>query len=229
MALLCIRTMLLYFLTLIALKAMGKRQLGQLQPFELVVVLVISEMASLAMQSNTTPIAYSIVPIVTLTLLQILLALLNLKSEKLRDLICGKPAMLIERGRLRERELARLRLNLNDMQELCRAQGYFDLSAIEYAIMETNGSLSILPRTEKRPLQVSDILADAPQEQLSQLIILDGHVNQHALHALGRNQAWLNAQLKQYGCNSPAQLFLAGLDDSGNFFAQKKQPPRTGG
>lgn len=229
MALLFIRTILLYFLTLLAMKAMGKRQLGQLQPFELVVVLIISEMASLAMQSNTTPIAYSVVPIITITLLQILLALLNLKSQKLRDLLCGKPAILVERGRFNEAEMARLRLNLNDVQELCRAQGYFDLSAVEYAIMETNGSLSVLPRTEKRLLQVDDMLTNIPREQLPHLIILDGRVNQKALTMLGKDEKWLQEQLAAKQYHSANELFLAGVDDQGAFFAQKKQPPQRPG
>ena len=225
MALLFIRTVLLYLLTLLAMKAMGKRQLGQLQPFELVVILIISEMASLAMQSNTKPLVYSMTPIVTITALQILLSLINLKSEKMRALLCGRPALLMEKGRLNEDVLLKLRLNLNDLQEMCRAKGYFDLSGIDYAIMETNGSLSVLPKTEKRPLQVSDMLPDPPQEQLSYLLVLDGHVNQRSLHALGFDETWLEKQLASMKMPKIADVFVAGVDEQGSFFAQEKQKP----
>ena len=110
MALLFIRTIVLYLLILLAMKLMGKREIGQLQPFELVVLLIISEMASLCMQSSTTPLIYSITPIVTISVLQILFSLANLKSEKLRRILCGKPETLIEKGRFREDTMARLRL-----------------------------------------------------------------------------------------------------------------------
>lgn len=223
MTLLFIRTFLLYFLVLLALKLMGKRQLGQLQPAELVVVLVISEMASLAMQSNTTPLAYSLIPIAVITLLQLLVSLANLKSEGLRLLICGRPTVLVARGRFCAQEMARLRLNLSDLQELCRNQGYFDLSAIDYAIMETNGRLSILPRTKKRPLQVEDMLADPPDEQLSRLLVKDGRVNRRELRDSGYDESWLSRQLQQRGIDRPALAFVAGLDERGRFFAQKKE------
>ena len=116
MAILFIRCLLLYALVLAAMKLMGKRQLGQLQPFELVAILIISEMASLSIQSNSVPLLYSVIPIVTITLLQIMVSLANLKSQRLRDLICGRPDALIAGGKLQEQTLRRLRLNLNDVE-----------------------------------------------------------------------------------------------------------------
>ena len=197
MALLLIRAILLYFLTLLAMKAMGKRQLGQLQPFELVVVLIISEMASLAMQSNTVSLVNSVAPIITITLLQILLSFANLKSEKLRLLFCGRPAILIRHGHLSEQEMAHQRINLDDLQELCRNQGYFDLSGIDMAIMETNGQLSILPRTDKRPLEVGDMLDKIPLESMSELVVQDGHMDKRALKFLGLDEQWLLMELQR--------------------------------
>ena len=116
MAILLIRTILLYFLILLAMKAMGKRQIGQLQPFELVVVIIISDMASLAMQSPTATLANSIIPIAVITIMQITLSLVNLKSEKSRSLLCGEPIFLIKDGKLQEQNMARLRLNINDLE-----------------------------------------------------------------------------------------------------------------
>ena len=190
MAILFLRCLLLYGLVLAAMKLMGKRQLGQLQPFELVAILIISEMASLSIQSNSVPLLYSVIPIVTITLLQIMVSLANLKSQRLRDLICGRPDALIAGGKLQEQTLRRLRLNLNDVEEMCRAQGYFDLTAVEWAIMETNGQLSVLPRTENRPLEVGDLLTEPPREDLPRLLILDGRINDKELAQAGKDRQW---------------------------------------
>lgn len=222
MALLFIRSVVLYFIVLVAMKLMGKRQLGQLQPFELVVILIISEMASLAMQSPTMTLFSSLIPIATLTVLQILISILNLKSEKIRALICGRPVFLIRKGELQEKSMAKLHLNLNDIEEMSRAQGYFDLSAIDNAIMETNGQLSIMPKTAKRPLQLGDIDTNPEPEQMGVLLILDGHVNQAGLRACGYNEQWLDKQLSTAGIDHPRQVFAAGIDETGQFFWQKK-------
>lgn len=228
MAILLIRAVVLYLILLLAMKVMGKRQLGQLQPFELVVILVISEMASMAMQSPTTTLFSSLVPIATVTVLQILIAILNLKSEKMRALFCGRPVFLIRKGILQEKAMAKLHLNLNDIEEMSRAQGYFDLSGIENAIMETNGQLSIMPKTSKRPLQLGDIEDDPPKEQMGVLLILDGHVNQAGLKACGYDERWLMRQLSPQGISAPKEVFAAGLDETGQFFWQKKTT-RLGG
>lgn len=226
MAILLIRTVILYFFTLLAIKAMGKREIGQLQPFEFVVMLIISEMASFAMQSNTTTLASSVIPISVIAVLQIGLSLLNLKSEKARAILCGSPTIVISGGKLQQENLAKLRLNLNDIEELARSQGYFDISAIENAIMETSGQLSIMPRADKRPLETGDILEAPPKEQMGALLILDGHINQAALRRCGRNEQWLIKQLREARIDSAADVFAAGLDESGSFFWQKKDPGR---
>ena len=115
MLLLIIRTALLYLLTMLSIKAMGKRQIGQLQPFEFVIILIISEMATLSLESNGTPLFNSIIPIVTLTLLQITIALINMKSQKFRTLVCGKPTVIVKNGEILEDAMRQLRLNTNDL------------------------------------------------------------------------------------------------------------------
>lgn len=222
MAVLLIRSVILYIITLGAVKAMGKRQIAELQPFDLVVVLIISDMASLCMQSKNNPIVYSIIPILTISLLQIIISMVNLKSRRCRELICGRPLMLIERGRLVESNMRKLRVTINDLQELCRTQGYFDITDIDYALMETNGSLSILPRPEKRPLQVEDLLPEPPKEILPCLLILDGHVNENQLQRAGYDRDWLDKKIKRLHYRNVQEIFVAGLDSEGSFFAQPK-------
>lgn len=226
MAILLIRTILLYFLILLAMKAMGKRQIGQLQPFELVVVIIISDMASLAMQSPTATLANSIIPIAVITIMQITLSLVNLKSEKSRSLLCGEPIFLIKDGKLQEQNMARLRLNINDLEELTRSQGYFDINTIKNAVMETNGQLSIMPQTANRPLELGDVDDDPDDEKMGILLILDGHINQKALRISGYNEKWLTDKLKAVKAGSPAKVFVAGLDEKGQFFWQKKDESR---
>lgn len=226
MSILVIRAVLLYFLTLFAIKAMGKRQLGQLQPFELVLILIISEMASLAMQSPSVPLVNSLMPIAVLTALQIIISILNLKSEKIRAFTCGRPVMVIRKGKLVENNMLRLRLNLNDVIEIARSQGYFDLSGIENAVMETNGQMSIMPKTAKRPLQVGDIEQSPPQELMGVLLVLDGHVNNMALESAGLDEKWLTKTLQRQKIDHPKELFVAGLDENGQFFFQKKNKQR---
>ncbi len=223
MSLLLIRTVILYFLTLIALKAMGKRQLGQLQPFDFVVLLIISETASLAMQSNTVPLVNSVLPIAVLAVMQVLFSLINLKSEKMRDFFCGKPTALIQNGKFQEKELRRLRVDLNDILEQCRIQGYFDVKELDLVLMETNGQISILPKTGSRPLTVNDVPLPPPREIVPYAVILDGHVNRRALSRLGYDENWLHKQLSQAHIDHPRQIFIAGVDSGGQFYYQRKQ------
>lgn len=223
MSLIILRSILLYLITLLAMRVMGKRELGQLQPFEFVIILIISEMASLAMQSNNVPILTSIVPIIVLVLLQISLSLLNLKSETLRKIVCGKPTILMSHGQLDQVQIRKLRLNLNDLIELCRAQGYFDLSALHTVVMETSGQLSIFPRTGNRPVEVGDLGLDLDQELVPELFVLDGKINYTALKSNGKNAAWLENQLKQAKIHDASELFVAGTDTRGQFFFQKRR------
>ncbi|MGI5891632.1 MAG: DUF421 domain-containing protein [Bacillota bacterium] len=222
MLLLIIRTIILYFLILLMMKIMGKRQIGQLQPFELAVILIFSEMASSSMQSTASPILYSIIPIATITVVQVIMAIVNLKSEKFRDLICGRPSIIISKGRIVQSEMKRLRMNINDLQEQLRSKGYFDITDVEYAVMETNGQLSVMPKTPKRTIQVEDLAMELEQEEPSTIVILDGHVNNEALNSIGKNSIWLEKELNKRSIKNAEDVFVASIDDEGIFSYQLK-------
>jgi len=222
MILLIIKTTILYFVVVIAMKAMGKRQIGQLQPFELVVLLIISEMAAISMQNTGVPITSSIVPIITIVILQVFLALLNLKSEKARVIICGKPTILIENGKIREDELRRTRINLNDLLEQMRAKDCFNIADVEFAILETNGHLSILLKSQKRPVQPEDLNLETKYEGLPTNIIIDGQVNHANLERTNLDENWLKQELSKRGIYSIKEVLFASLDTSGNLFVQRK-------
>ncbi|MBQ2699340.1 MAG: DUF421 domain-containing protein [Firmicutes bacterium] len=221
MAVLLIRTVLVYFVTLIMMNTMGKRQLGQLQPFELVLLLIISEMAAVAMEDNTKPLLSSFVPIAALGTLQLLISYLCMRSLLFRRLFCGRPDELIHRGVVQEQTMRELRLNLSDLQELLRGEGYFDLNSVEEVVIETNGSISVWPKTAERPLQLSDIRRRTKAEQLPEVLITDGRINASGLRRSGKDMAWLNRQLRRHDLYED-ELFIAGIDQSGQFYYQKK-------
>lgn len=141
-----VRTIILYILVVAALRLMGKRQIGQLQPSELVVAMMISELASIPMENVGTPLVNGVIPILTLIIAEATFSFLTLKSRKVRKIISGSPTILIEKGQVLEKEMERLRFNIDDLMEELRTNGYSNLMDVEYAIIETNGMLSIIPK-----------------------------------------------------------------------------------
>jgi len=222
MLLLIIRTAILYLTVVLAMKAMGKRQVGQLQPFELVVVITISAMAAIAMEDIGVPLINSIVPIITVMVLQVALSLINLKSEKARGVICGKPSIVVENGKIVEEELRRLRYNVNDLLEQMRAKNYFNIADVEYAILETNGQLSVIPKSQKRTVQPEDLQIQTKYEGLPTTLIIDGRVNYDNLKKINLDENWLKTELSKFGINDIKKVFFASLDTLGNLFFQVK-------
>lgn len=222
MLLLIIRTAILYLAVVLAMKAMGKRQVGQLQPFELVVVITISAMAAIAMEDIGVPLINSIIPIITVMVLQVALSLINLKSEKARGVICGKPSIVVENGKIVEEELRRLRYNVNDLLEQMRAKNYFNIADVEYAILETNGQLSVIPKSQKRTVQPEDLQIQTKYEGLPTTLIIDGRVNYDNLKKINLDENWLKTELSKFGINDIKKVFFASLDTLGNLFFQVK-------
>lgn len=223
MLLLVIRTAVLYLVTMISMRVMGKRQIGQLQPFELVVILIISEMATIGVQNNDQPLLHSLLPIATITVLQISIALINMKSKFFRLLVCGRPSFVIRNGEILEEEMRKLRLNANDLLEQLRSKGFFDLAEVEYALMETNGQLSVMPRADKRPVQPADLDLYVSHEQPAITLIVDGELEREHFAGAGIDEAWLNKKLAAHSISSPAEVFFMSMDADGQIFCQLKE------
>ncbi|MDD2221769.1 MAG: DUF421 domain-containing protein [Clostridia bacterium] len=223
MLLLIIRTVILYIFIFFALKALGKRQIGELEPIELVVILIISETTAIAIQSNAIPLFYSIVPTAALCILQIFISLINLKSIHLRNFIYGRPAILIKNGLVQQDEMRRLRVNISDLMEQLRCQGVFNVNDVEFALLENNGDLSTYLKRSKQPLTVGDMIPDCRQETPPIGIVFDGVVNIDNLKSCGRDENWLKAQLKKEGINNPSEIFIGGIDEKGEFYFQKRE------
>ena len=218
-----IRTIILYSLVLLTMRIMGKRQIGQLEPFELTIAIMISELASLPMQDTKIPLINGIIPILTLLLLEVLIAALQLKSEKSRLLLTGSPSILINKGEIIIEELKKQQLNLNDLLEELRLQGYFDLRDIQYAILETSGQISVLPKTSSTPATKEDMKINAVENQLPVTLILDGIINYKNLKYISKTEVWLSKELKKRNISSQAEVFLALIDSKGEFYFQKKE------
>jgi len=204
------------------MRVMGKRQIAQMQPFELVIMIMIADLAATPMENSAIPLTNGVIPIITLLSVQIIISYLSLKSETVRELICGKPSIIINKGNLNQKELRRLRINMNDLLEQLRGKDYPNLHDIEYAILETNGELSLFPRTEKQQVLREDMKIYPPQEELPITLIVDGELFQRNLKKAGHDESWLISQLKTYNIGSITDTFFAFISSDQKFYAQKK-------
>lgn len=222
MLILPVRTIILYLLVVLIIRIMGKHQIGQLQPFELVITIMISELAAVPMQDTDIPLLHGIIPILTLLFIQISLSLLSLKSDKARKIICGGPSILIEKGKINQKELARLRYNISDLLEQLRLKDLPNIADAEYAILETSGKLSIIPKSQKRPVNPIDLKLDTPYEGLPTTLIVEGVLKEKNLSKLNLTQDWLRSELSKNGLHSWEEVFLAIIDSTGSLYLQPK-------
>lgn len=218
-----IRTLILFTLVVVGLRLMGKRQIGQLQPYELVIVIMLSALAAIPMESTDVPLVLGIVPILTLLLLQVALSYVSLKSERARGIICGTPSVLIENGRIIEKELARLRYNINDLMEQLRSKNMPNIADVEFAILETSGQLSVIPKSQKRPVVPADISLPTTYEGLPFTLIIDGYVLKTNLAKINLNEKWLKTELKKFGVNNLKDVLFSSIDSEGKLFYQVKE------
>ncbi|WP_418792009.1 YetF domain-containing protein [Phosphitispora sp. TUW77] len=222
MLVILVRTLILYIFVVIALRIMGKRQIGQLQPFELVVTLMLSELAAIPMESPGIPLINGITPILTLIAAQVILSYISLKSDRARAVICGTPSVLIENGKIVESELKRLRYNLSDLLEQLRAKDVPNISDVEFAILETSGQLSVIEKSQKRPVMPEDLNLSTKYEGLPFTLIMDGQVLHKNLKKINLNIEWLYQQLANLGIENPSDVLFACLDTEGKLFYQLK-------
>ncbi|NLC12184.1 MAG: DUF421 domain-containing protein [Firmicutes bacterium] len=218
-----IRTIILYALVFLAMRLMGKRQLAQLQPYELAVAIMISALAAIPMEDISIPLVNSIIPILILLSFQILVSMISLKFGGARSFLCGKPSIVVENGKLVESELRNLRVNINDLLENLRLAGYPNLSDVEFAIMETNGQISVIPKSQKRPLNPEDLNIPTSYEGICYSLIVDGQVDHQNLALVGQTEEWLLNELSKFGIKSLKDVFFASLDTQGNLYYQKKE------
>lgn len=220
-----VRALLLYLVVVTSMRMMGKRQIAEMQPFELVIMIMTADLAATPMENTDIPLINGIIPIIALLSIQILVSYFSLKSKKFSDFICGKPSILIHKGKIDEGELYRQRINMDDLLESLRNKDYFNISDVEYAILETNGQISVMPKADKNPVVVSDLKQNEniQVEELPVSLIIDGKLDFNKLEKTGYDEKWLMDQLEQKNIKSIDKVFFAFLSSDKKFYAQKKK------
>ena len=217
-----IRTMILFFVTTIVLRLMGKRQLAQLQPYEVVITLMISDLATQPMNDVEIPLLSGVVSIFTLLLMHSLLSFLSFWSIRLRSLICGRPSVLVRNGKICEDELSRLCFDLSDLMEGIRSQGLIGLQETGSVVLETNGALSVFPSAENRPATRGELGMEKQYDGIPLTLILDGKVQKRTLSLCGKDESWLNEQIAARGIARAKDVLIALLTTQGVLLVQEK-------
>ncbi|MCI8291437.1 MAG: DUF421 domain-containing protein [Clostridia bacterium] len=217
-----IRTIVLYLLVLLVMRLMGKREIGQLQPFELVISIMIADLASIPMSDVGVPIFNGIIPILGLLVMHLLISFCNLKSIKFRGVICGKPSILIYRGKIDEKVMKKERYTINELQERLRGKDVFNIGDVEYAILETSGEINVILKPEKRNPTLSDLNIKAQYEGIAYDLVLDGVIQYENLKKLNKDYSWLKGQVKKFGFN-PEQALVVTIDADGQIYCQQKE------
>ncbi|NCB52192.1 MAG: DUF421 domain-containing protein [Clostridia bacterium] len=223
LAIIIFRTLIVYFALVASMRLMGKRQLGELELPELVVAVLIADLASHPLQDIGIPLINGLLPIIILFCCETILSGAAMKSVKLRSLLFGRPCFLIEKGKIKQDEMRKNRFTLDELTEELRGSGITDISLVEYAVLETNGQLNTLLFPEARPATAKDMNVAPADNGYTAIIINDGRIMSQNLKIMGRDLNWLEKELKRRGAACAENVYLMTLDNSGNvYFAAKE-------
>lgn len=217
------RTIILYLLIIFGIRLMGKRQVGELEPSELVLDLIIADLAAVPMQDFGIPLLAGVIPILTLLCLTMILSLLTMRSLRFRALLCGRPSIIVADGEPRQKEMYRNRFTLDELMEELRMQGVTDLANVKYAILETNGRLSVLCRASENPVTAAQMGLHPQETGLPVILINDGRVLEHNLLGRGLDRTWLDKQLAHHKIRRAEQVFLMTIDEENTVFCVPKE------
>ncbi len=216
-----IRSIFLYIIVLIVMRLMGKREIGQLQPFELAISIMIADLAAIPMSDTGIPITNGIIPILGLLVMHLLISIINIKSVKARELLCGRPTILVYRGKINEEALKKERFTINELEERLRGNNVFNLGDVEYAILETSGQVSVIQKPEKRTTIPQDFNITPEYEGIPYDLVVDGKIMQENLKKIGKNERWLRKEVGKFHI-SPEEALIVTYDGKGQIFCQGK-------
>lgn len=216
------RSILIYIFVLIVMRLMGKREIGQLQPFELAISIMIADLASIPMTDSGIPISNGIISILGLLVMHLIISFINMKSIKAREIICGKPSILMYRGKINEKTLKKERFTINELQERLRGNNVINLGDVEYAILETNGEVTVIQKPEKRNTIPEDFNIVPDYEGIPYDLVVDGKIMEKNLQAIGKNREWLKKQVEKFNMR-PEEALIVTYDGKGQIFCQKKE------
>ena len=220
-----IRTIILYLLLICVIRLMGKRQIGQMEPSEFVVTMLVANLAAIPMQDGGIPLYSGMVPILTVLGVELLLSALSMRSVPLRKLLCGKPVILIENGHVLQDNLCQTRITLDELTGHLREKDVLDIHSVQYAILETDGNLSVFPYPKERPASAKDAGIFPKKQYLPYTIVGDGYVYRENLTAAGKDEHWLQKMLQQQNA-SLQDTWLLTVDASDKVFFLRKEMSR---
>ena len=213
LSIILIRTIILYMIILLCLRIMGKAELSKMSPFQLIVSFMIAELASIPIESPDVSLISGVTAIFTLLFLQVSISFLSIKSERLKNFFGGKPSVLIDDGRINHREMKKLRITINDLMEQLRICGYPCIAQVAYAVMESNGELSVIPKSHKRNITAEDLNMKKGREVMPVIFISDGTVYPQNLSKSGWTEKELSERLSAMGISDREKVFLAFCDE----------------
>ena len=222
MLLIFIRAILLYVLVLIVMRLMGKREIGQLQPFELAISIMIADLAATPMSEPGTPISYGVIPILSLLVMHLLISTINIKSIKIREILCGNPSILIYWGKIDEQVLKKENFTINELQERLRGNNIFNLGDVEYAILETNGQISVITKPEKKVVSLEDLNIKAEYSGIPYDLVIDGKILYKNLNKISKTKEWLEKEVGKFNMK-PEEALIVTFDANNKIFCQKKE------
>lgn len=219
------RTIILYLFIVICIRLMGKRQIGELEPSELVLSLILADIASVPMQDFGIPLFAGMIPILVLISVSAILSFLTVKNVRMRAILNGRPSIVIENGKIRPKEMLKNRFTADELMEELRISGQTDISKIKCAILETSGRLSVIPYANEQPVTVKQMNLPVQEAGLPIILINDGRLLEHNLKARGLDRVWLQQQLDARGVHSQKEVFLLTVDENNKIYYTTKTEP----
>ena len=217
------RTIILYTALILAMRLLGKRQIGQMEPSEFVVAMLVADLASIPMQNNAIPLVNGLVPILTVMGLELILSQLSLKSIRLRKLLCGKPVILIDNGKIIQENLRRTQVTLDELSGHLREKDVLDIQTVQYAILETNGNLSVFPYPSEQPATARDAGVKAAKQYLPITLISDGRLLADNLKKAKKDGAWLHKVLRERNATLDGTWLLTVDDGEHVYYIPKEE------
>lgn len=217
-----LRTLVLYLLLVGVIRLMGKRQVGQMEPAEFVVTMLSANLVTIPMQDFSVPVYTGVIPIVTVLATELILSAATVKSVGLRRIFCGKPVILIENGRVLQKNLQKTRISLDELTGQLRLKDILDITQVQYAILETNGNFSVFPYPQFRPAAAKEAGIPVAPQGLPYTIVCDGHLLSENLAPAGKDAAWVQRELKKRGATLQGTWYLA-VDDQGHVIFYERE------
>ena len=217
-----LRTLVLYGVLIAIIRLMGKRQIGQMEPAEFVVTMLVANLAAIPMQDGGIPLFSGLVPILTVLGMELVLSWISIKSISFRKLLCGKPVILIENGNIMQENLRRTRVSLDELMSHLRQKDVLDVSQVQYAVLETDGNLSVFPYPKHRPATAKEAGIQADKQSLPVALISDGKILQDNLALMKKDPRWLHRELQARKV-APEEVFFLSLDQQGHIFCVVKE------